>query len=179
MQPAFTETIHPTAAAYEQVIGWRYSSTGVWSYEFYCGSNKLCTVSSLVIPSPPVGISGCGMTWESPFDKDSTIFSGQKRYIYDKVTREKVAVLTYMEHGRYTINGSVSVHCDGDGHRFYSDDGMIARLVRYRGEDIQPPDKAKLYHYDYEPYYEGSYRRDMSDALKLLIFSFPLLRFAR
>lgn len=178
MSPDFIETAHKMSDAYERVVGYRYSTTGFSSCEFYCGNSKLCSVSSLVIPSPPIGISGCGMTWESPFDADSTIFSGLTRYIYDKITKERVAVLTYMDRGRYTINGSVLVRCNGDGYSFFSDDEMIARIVRYRGEDIQMPTKIMLYSSDFELYYEGGYRKDISDALKLLICSFPLLRFA-
>ena len=65
-----------------ELIGFQYSSTGVFGYTFYRNGNKICTVSSLVVPSPTVHIHGLDRDWMSPFDQESTIFPGLTRYVY-------------------------------------------------------------------------------------------------
>ncbi len=75
----------------DSIIGFKYSATGVFGYVFYDGKNKICSVSSLVVPSPPVTMNGDNLRWISEFDLDSTIIPGQTRYIEDADSHKKKA----------------------------------------------------------------------------------------
>ena len=53
------------------ITGYRFSATGVFGYVFYQKQEKLCSVSSIVVPSPPLTITGKSRIWKySPTQSD-------------------------------------------------------------------------------------------------------------
>ena len=73
-----------------KIMGYRISATGVLWYEFYENHKLICTANSIIVPSPPVRISGYGYEWNSEFDQESTIIPGLTRYVLDHKTKEEV-----------------------------------------------------------------------------------------
>ena len=66
------------------IIGYRFDTTGIFGYSFYSESGNICSVSSIVAPSAPVLIHGDGVTWRSEFDDCMTIVPGIARSINDE-----------------------------------------------------------------------------------------------
>ena len=158
-------------------IGYRFVATGVFSYEFYEDEAKVCAVSSVVIPSPPVRISGLGLNWRSDFDQYSTIFPGLTRKVIDEANGETVFSLTYDSSNEYTLNESVSVFCYHEVYKFYLDGKVIATVKKFDGDtkDLKMPTKQ---FYDCTPYFDVTADSGIDNETLAGILSFPMLKFA-
>lgn len=158
----------------EKIIGFRYDATGVFGYEFYHKNDKLCAVSSSVVPSPPVMIYGFDNEWESEFE-DCTVYPGLTRYVLDRKSKSQVAKVVYRDFGKYELNESISVYCDTKKYKFFYDDEMIADIHRFEGDFGWKPDSK---YYEYEAYFEVKMSQGINSELKMLIMAFPMIRFA-
>jgi hypothetical protein len=75
-----------------ELITFRVSGTGIWSYEFYDEARqKIGSVSSLVSPAVPVRIESKKIHWYSRFDIDTTIIPGIGRRVQDNQTGNEVS----------------------------------------------------------------------------------------
>ena len=157
-----------------RVIGYRYDATGVFGYEFYEDMKQICTVSGLVVPSPTIMISGFGRNWKSEFDVDSTLFPGLTRTILDDATNKEVGALTYDGNKSYRLCNSVKVSCTTECYSFYDNEGLVAQTTKFQDEEIWLP---QALGFDYEVYFNTVFNRDINDETKMLIVSFPVLRF--
>ena len=160
----------------KRAIGYRYAATGVFGYMFYSPEQLICTVSSNVVPSPPVMIAGAGVEWRSDFDQDTTIYPGIARSVVEEAGGEQVFGIVYKETGSYEINESVSVHCDWDAYAFCIEDREIATIRRCSRMPDGFPWPTDDY-YEYEPYFEVEYGSEVSAELLMIMLAFPMLRF--
>lgn len=164
----------PVSVCVERIIGYQYFATGVGGYEFYCDKRNICTVSSIVVPSPPVQINGYGMTWKSDFDEESTLVPGLTRYVHDSASHALVAGVVYRDCGEYEIDKSVTVHCGDGAYSFFRNHEKIAQINPYKGGIPWMPMPTQ---FDYKPYFEVNFDAGIDDEMKLLILSFPMLKF--
>ncbi len=166
----------PVVEMRSDLIGYQFSVTGGFGYSFLRGNEEMVTVSSFVIPDPPVTIRGNGNVWESPYF-DDTIIPGVSRHIIDKKTKRVVCKITFIEHGRYRLNDSVIVYCEKNKSVFYLDDQLIVRISQCREKRLPIPASLDQY-YDWLPYYEVSVFQNIDNELLMLICAFPMLKFA-
>ena len=158
----------------DNIIGFRYEATGVFGYEFYRDKEKLCAVSSMVVPSPPVTISGYGRTLECEGARIAPVLPGTTRCIYDYESKRKVATVAYKDFENYVINNFYNVRCDSQGYKVICQGEVIVEIKRFEGKPSWYPDS--LY-YDYEAYFEVSMSRDLDNVNKMLVMAFPMIRF--
>lgn len=161
----------------EVVIGYEYSSTGIVEYEFYYDKRKICSVLDTVGLSPLkkiTTINGYGNTWRSEFDGNCTIYPGKTRYIYDDIAQIPIARLIYRDIGKYEINESVVVYCDEKRYSFFCNEEIVGQIIPYKGKGNE---RTQLIESDGELYFKVFVDKGIKDELKMLIFSFPMLRF--
>ena len=154
-------------------IGYRYSVTGVFGYVFFCGSQKLCAVSSMVALSPTIWMDGYGLRWKSDFDQESTIVPGLTRYIHSD-SDTSVARVVYRGCGEYEIVGFATVRYDENSYSFFRDGKVIAQIGRYRGETVWLPEAMER---NYKPWFVAEWNQELDQESGLLILSFPMLKF--
>ena len=158
----------------EKIIGYKYSATGIFGYAFYCGGQKICTAISCTVPSSAVWIQGYGIRWKSGFDKESTLVPGlTTRYVFDDANAQ-VARLVYKSSGEYEIAEAVLVRCGEISYSFFRDGEVIAQISRCEEKNIWKPASIGD---DCEPWFAVDWEQELNPALRLLILSFPMLRF--
>ena len=159
----------------QKIIGYRYEVTGVFGYKFFSSGNYICTVSSSVLPSPPVIISDADITRRSNFDSHSTIFPGLTRTVNDDITGVQTNKIVYKGKGQYEIDDSVSVEYSEDKYTFYID-GKVAAIIRKiddkSGYDLLPNNAS-----DTEPYFDIVSSNDLDKKLLIVVLAFPMLAF--
>lgn len=158
------------------LIGYRFEATGVYGCRFYKNGDIICSVSSAVMPSAPVLISGNGIKWRSDFG-DSTIVPGISRIVIDDSNGKEVFRIVYRGTGEYEINESVKVRCGAGEYAFYRDGSVIANIDRINDK---PNDLQKMpdTYYDYEPCFEVTADNGIQVELLTVILAFPMLQFA-
>ena len=175
----------------ERITGYRYAATGVFGYEFYRGSDKVCTLSSLVVPSPKVLINGYGKSWESELAGRAAP-AGFTKYVYDRAGnppkgkdragdtpagrecagRSAAGKIACDGSGGCLINDCLSVYSDKDGYVFTCGGQTVAQIKRWQGADCAVRSGNGLAR---EAYFEVVFRREIDDELKLMIMAFPML----
>ena len=156
------------------IIGYRYSVTGIFGYDYYEGNNKICGISSIVMPNSSVSIYGNGNRWASDFE-DCTIYPGLLREVRDANTDCQIAKIVYKDTGEYEINDTVYVYCGNDKYSFVRNEELIAKITRRNTEpQIMPDDLTE----DHEIYFQAELYSELEAELKMLLLSFPMLRFA-
>ena len=158
------------------LIGYRYDTTGVFGYEFYRGDVKICSVSSLVVPSPPVMIHGNGVDWISD-SKMGTILPGLACTVVDQSNGKQVFKMVYVGAGQFRINDLISVFCGDGKYTFYSDQTVIAIISRVNPQNKYPAKPLNADNgFDYEPYFEINICSEMENELMIFILAFPMLK---
>ena len=163
-----------------KLIGFQYSATGVFGYSFYRDGNKICSVSSLVVPSSTVHIHGSDRDWMSPFDQDSTIFPGLTRYVYRTDSGQEECRIVYMVDW-YEIRIGMDVYraSENDGEYIFSADGqqiaVITKISRQEAEKISVPQDEP--NYDVTAYYRVDAVGGIPENALMAILSFPMVRF--
>lgn len=158
------------------LIGYKYSVTGSFGYSFLHGNSKIVTVSSLVIPEPPIRILGNGIVWESPCFND-TIFPGISRYVFDEKAGHAVCKITYIKRGQYKLNDFVIAYCGLEETVFCRNDQQIARITLCHEKKLPIPASLDPY-LDWQPSYEVFVSENVDNELLMVICAFPMLRFA-
>lgn len=160
-----------------RVTGYRYCATGIWGYDFYREQEKLCTVSGLVIPSPPVRICGFEREWYSEFDEESTIVPGLTRYVFDSKTSREVARIIYKNAGKYEVlisQNHINVYIVEDEYGFYRNGHIIASIKRiHENNNLIPP----MSDFDIEPYFSIFLAKQIELEIIMVILAFPMLQF--
>lgn len=159
----------------EVVIGYEYAATDIVEYEFYYDKRKICSVLDTVgfAPLKKITINGYGNTWKSEFE-NCTIYPGKIRYIHDGIAQTPIARLVYRDIGKYEINESVVVYCDEKRYSFFCDEEIVGQIIPYKGKSNGSDQLIKG---DREPYFKAFVGKGINNELKMLIFSFPMLRF--
>ena len=160
----------------DNIIGFRYEATGVFGYEFYNDREKLCSVSSLVVPSPTVMISGYGQEWEFEYRRGESVFPGTARNVYDIKTNRRIAIVAYKDSEKYVINNYYIMSCDSQGYKITCRNEIVAEITRFEGEHSWCPDSAC---YEYEAYFKVSLSQELDDEHKMLAMALPILRFGQ
>lgn len=160
-----------------ELITFRVSGTGIWSYEFYDEARqKIGSVSSLVSPAVPVRIESQKIHWYSRFDIDTTIIPGIGRRVQDNQTGNEVFRLIYWRPGLYQVRtNSASVQVEiKEGRYLFGQQGMPATALSERISDIgwQPSSS-----FEYETYFKTTFYEEVNEAFALMVLSFPALRF--
>lgn len=174
ISPEVIEHLSISFTESSKIIGYRYDATGVFGYVFYKEKRKLCSVSSMVVPSPAVMMFGFDKTWKSEFE-NCTIVPGLSRYVYDCSTGKRIYKIVYKENGKYEINHSIIAYCNAERYAFYYDNQLIAYMSKVTETSDFIPQSAE---YDVEPYFDVFALNGLDDNLLMLILSFPMLQFA-
>lgn len=160
-----------------ELITFRVSGTGIWSYEFYDEARqKIGSVSSLVSPAVPVRIESQKIHWYSRFDIDTTIIPGIGRRVQDNQTGKEVFRLIYWRPGLYQVrtnSDSVQVEIK-EGRYLFGQQGMPATALSERISDIGWQPASAL---EYEAYFKTTFYEEVNEAFALMVLSFPALRF--
>ena len=158
-----------------ELIGWRFSVTGAFGYEYCRDGCRLCTVSSLVVPQPAVCIRGFGQNWLSPF-APGPLRPGWTRAALRADTGREAARLAYGPAG-YTLCIGTNV-CravqDGETYRFFAgarQAAVLTRLPPAARAAVPPP---ALYP-DAEAYFKADAAQDLPAEALLLMLAFPML----
>lgn len=158
----------------DKITGYHYTATGVCGYAFYSDKNKICDVSSLMVPDFPVGFLNEEISWESTYDIDSTIVPGLTRYIHDKSTGKNVAGIVYPDSGLFELADDILVVCHPrSSYSFIRDKRLIAEISPYEGSAEWLPDDYN----EWEAQYDISLKKELDLRTKILILAFPMLRF--
>lgn len=163
-----------------ELIGFCWSVTGAFGYDFYQNGRRLCTVSSLVVPSAPVRIRGFGGEWLSPFDADSTLFPGLARTVYRAGSEQAECRLVYRGEGYELLCGAAvyQIHARDGAVVFCAGGRQIAaltRLSRPRAAGIPTPKDASFD--GMEAYYTVKAADGLPPAVLTAVLAFPMLRF--
>lgn len=165
------------------LTGYRFYATGVFGYTFYENDEKICSISSYVVFSPPATIIGFSREWVSDFEEKKEVKPGTERKIIDKSDGKTVSGIVYLEKDKYQIGESIIVRCEHGQYIFYNDGKVVAKIKRIDNTDEianrrQIP--ADLYdRYECEPYFEVLTDEAISKENLMLILSFPMLRFGK
>ena len=163
-----------------KIIGFQYSTTGIFGYMFYHSNNKICTTSSLVMPSPPVYICGFGEKWISPFNQDSTIFPGLIRYVYHTDSGREACHIEYTGKGYHLYLGSntYEVKTADEVYAFHSNKQQIASITQIpRQETKNSSITSNISFDDMKAYYSVDVTEGISGKLLIMILAFPMIRF--
>ena len=161
-----------------KIMGYHYGATGAWGYAFYEEQKKICTLSSIVVPSPPVLLQGFGHEWYSKLDQAGTVAPGLTRSISDHKSKENIYKIIYQNSGQYDIvfsDDHMAVHIGNDHYAFFSGDTEVAQIEKVCETPIEVPQE--LQYYDTELHFLANVSDQIKPEHMLAILSFPVLRF--
>ena len=159
-----------------EVITYRVSATGVWSYEFYSAGEMIGTVSAIVGPNVPVYIRSQNHHWYSTFPIDTTVVPGVGRRVKDNVTGDELYRLIYWKPGLYQVrgkDGSIDVEMQGGNYLF----GLPGAPVTAISERVEGKSMVSTTGMTMEPVFRTVLYEDVDEAYSLMVLSFPTLRF--
>ena len=161
-----------------EIVTYRLTGTGVWGFEFFDPSrNQLGFVRNGLSRSEPVRIEGEGISWVSLFGLDNTIVPGTSRRVKDSRTGQEVYRIIYWQPGFYQVRsaegGSVQVEIR-DGAYLFGPPEMPATALTRRILEAEwiPPTGPGI-----EPYFHTVFYEEVSPAYRMMVLSFPALRF--
>ena len=144
-----------------EIITYRLSETGRWGYEFYdAGRNRIGSVNAVIATSSPVLIEGGDICWYSQFGIDNMIVPGTSRQVKDNQTGLEVYRIVFWQPG----NGIYLF-----GRPLMPVTAMTERI----GETEWIPPK----NVNVEPYFKTTFYEDVNEAYRMMVLSFPALRF--
>ena len=160
-----------------EIITYRLSETGRWGYEFYdAGRNRIGSVNAVISTSAPVLIEGGDIVWYSQFGIDSMIVPGTSRQIKDNKTGLEVYRIVFWQPGKYEVRtAKSSEHAEiRNGIYLFGKPLMpvTAMTERIAGAEWIPPKNM-----DVEPYFKTTFFEDVNEAYRMMVLSFPALRF--
>ena len=162
-----------------EIITYRLSSAGALGYEFYdAGRNRIGSVSTDVMPSSPTLIKGEGIDWYSTFSMEHTIVPGTGRWVKNNQNGLEVYRIIFWKQGMYQVrtsdNRSVQVEIREGDYLFGKPEMPVTAMSRR----IQEADWRPVYK-DMEvvPYFRTTFYEDVSEAYRMMVLSFPALRF--
>lgn len=162
-----------------EIMGYEYSATGIYGYEFYENETKICTISSLVIPSLPVTMQGMHCQWESIFPMEQAIVSGTTRPIVDTKTQTEVGKIIYKTKERFEIclkEMNISVYIQNDAYLFSIDGKEIASIEKSVETCKRIPEGLRFY--DIQSHCYVRFLQELSVEGMMAVLAFPMLIFS-
>ena len=162
------------------VYTYRISATGVWQYGFYENQQLIGQVSSLVGPNATTRIEAEGLSWYSRFEMDTTVVPGISRRVKSNPTGEEVYRLIYWKAGYYEFaadqtQGKWTMFAEHRGGNYLF--GTQGQPVMAMTERIDSAEWMPVSSMTVEPYFRTTFYEKTSLALKMLVLSFPAMRF--
>lgn len=159
-------------------FGYRFSVTGLFGYEYYNNHGRVCAVGSLVISNPPLSMHGWDLSWRTNFDRDITIVPGQRLPIIENKSERNVAEIITKSFSSYSLcckSEEVIVTEEKRTLVFRREGIPVATCRRAKPNEASTID---LYGESVNACYAVELLSDVSNELKLLIFSFPSMGLA-
>ena len=162
-----------------EIITYRLSSAGAWGYEFYdAGRNRIGSVSTDVMPSSPTLIKGEGIDWYSTFSMEHTIVPGTGRWVKNNQNGLEVYRIIFWKQGMYQVrtadNCSVQVEIREGDYLFGKPEMPVTAMSKRIQDADWRPDYRNI---DVAPYFRTIFYEDVSEAYRMMVLSFPALRF--
>ncbi len=162
------------------VYTYRISATGVWQYGFYENQQLIGQVSSLVGPNATTRIEAEGLSWYSRFEMDTTVIPGISRRVKDNKTGQEVYRLIYWRAGYYEFaadqpQGKWTMFAEHRGGSYLF--GTQGQPVTAMTERIDSAEWRPVSSMTVEPYFRTTFYEEASLPLKMLVLSFPAMRF--
>lgn len=161
-----------------EIITYRLMGTGVWGYEFFDPErNQIGFVRNGMARHEPVRIEGTGVSWFSLFGLDNTIVPGTSRRVKDSRTTQEVYRIIFWQPGLYEarpLTGeSVQVEIREGAYQFGPPQMPATALTQRISEAEWVPPKGL----EIEPYFHTTFYEDVSPGYRMMVLSFPALRF--
>ena len=162
------------------VYTYRISATGVWQYGFYENQRQIGRVSSLVGPNATTRIEAESLSWYSRFDMDITVIPGISRRVKANPTGEEVYRLIYWKPGYYEFvadqpQGKWTMFAEHrNGRYLFGEQGQPVTAMTERIDSAEWMPVSSL---TVEPYFRTTFYEEVSLPLKMLVLSFPAMRF--
>ena len=162
-----------------EIITYRLSSAGALGYEFYdAGRNRIGSVSTDVMPSSPTLIKGEGIDWYSTFSMEHTIVPGTGRWVKNNQNGLEVYRIIFWKQGMYQVrtadNCSVQVEIREGDYLFGKPEMPVTAMSRRIKEADWRPSYKDI---GVVPYFRTTFYEDVSEAYRMMVLSFPALRF--
>ena len=160
-----------------EIITYRLSETGRWGYEFYdAGRNRIGSVSSVISTSSPVLIEGREICWYSQFGLDSMIVPGTSRQVKENQSGQEIYRIVFWQPGKYEVRtADASVYAEiRNGIYLFGKPLMPVTAMTERVAEAEwiPPKRVNV-----EPYFRTVFYEDVSEGYRMMVLSFPALRF--
>ena len=161
-----------------EIITYRLTGTGVWGYEFFdADRNQIGYVRNGLSRSEPVRIEGQGISWFSLFGLDHTIVPGTSRRVKESWDAREVFRMIFWQPGLYEVRpaagSSVQAEIREGTYLFGPPEKPAVALTRRISEaDWIPPKDQHI-----EPYFHTVFYEEVSPAYRMMVLSFPALRF--
>lgn len=160
-----------------EIITYRLSETGRWGYEFYdAGQNRIGSVNGVIAASSPVLIEGRDLCWYSQFGLDNMIVPGTSRQVKDNQTGMEVYRIIFWQPGKYEVRTAETSHYTEirNGIYLFGKPLMPVTAMTERIAEAEwiPPKNAEV-----EPYFRTTFYEDVNEAYRMMVLSFPALRF--
>lgn len=158
----------------QQYTVYIYGATGIHGRVIYQGKEEVCRIQDGgYYPVSQVSISGFGYQWDSMFETDTTVETGMTRIIKDAVNGEDLYAIKYQEAGHYYIGDHLEVFCNENRYAYYYDGVLIARSREAESVDWVP----EINGCGVRVSATVDVSEEISADVKLLVLSFPVLRF--
>ena len=162
-----------------EITTYRLSATGAWGYEFYdAGRNRIGSVSTTVMPSSPALIKGEGIDWYSTFSMDQTIVPGTGRWVKNNQNGLEVYRIIFWKQGMYQVrtadDRSVQVEIREGDYLFGKPEMPVTAMSKRIQETDWRPGYKDM---DIVPCFRTTFYEDVSEAYRMMVLSFPALRF--
>ena len=158
----------------QQYTVYIYGATGIHGRVIYQGKEEVCRIQDGgYYPVTQISVSGFGYQWDSIFETDTTVETGITRMIKDAVNGEDLYAVKYQEAGHYYIGDHLEVFCNENRYAYYLDGGLIARSREVECVDWVP----EINGCGVRASATVDVSEEISADVKLLVLSFPVLRF--
>ena len=157
----------------DMIIGYRLDATGIFGYIYYQDGEQICSTGGNTNREVrTVLLNGFGLTWKiENFD------------IIDQETG--LCFTTYKKTGsnKYTLGEKIKVECNEKTFSFYREDNEVATFFKFDNRDnslglgLEDVSTPPGYEYISIPYFGIVMDSDLRDDEKLLILSFPELKY--
>ena len=160
------------------ITSYRQSVTGMWRYSFYDGQTPAGEACSDISLTPTVRITGDGIDWYSQFGLDRQVVPGVSRRVKDNRTGEEVYRIIYWQPGMYEFTAKTPKGIwtmlmeERNGMYLFGQQGMpvLAITEQIKEAERTPPNM--------EPAFQTKIFDPVSEGLRLMVLSFPALKFA-
>ena len=160
------------------ITSYRLSATGMWRYSFFENHTRIGEASSDIALTSTVRISGNDIDWYSQFGIDQQVVPGVSRRVKDNRTGEELYRIIYWQPGMYEFTARTPAGIwtmlaeERNGMYLFGQHGMpvLAITERMKEADWAPVNM--------EPFFQTRFFDPVSNGLKMMVLSFPAMKFA-